>query len=291
MIQRDVIVGIVGGRGKMGAWFRSFLEGQGCKVLISGRDTALNPREMARRCDVVIISVPIRATVDIIRQVGPHVRQDALFTDLTSLKIQPVKAMLTQSRAEVIGMHPLFGPGAQSLEGQNVILCPARGDNWLPWLQGMLVRNGARAFISTPEKHDRMMSVIQGLRYFCSLSLGGAMMTMGARMPECEKFSTPIYRIFMDVVGRLLYQDPTLTAEICLHNPETMAAVRVFRDWVDRWVRLFEQSDTDKFAAHLNEIRNYFGEFCKEASGETEFIIQALLQQQSQNSVDLELKN
>lgn len=275
----------------MGAWFRRFLEEQGLKVLISGRNTALKPQEMARRCDIVIISVPISVTGKVICQVGPHMRQDALLTDLTSLKIQPVQTMLRQSKAEVIGMHPLFGPGTQSMEGQNVILCPARGDKWLPWLQGLLVRNGARVLISTPEKHDRMMSVIQGLRYFCSLSMGGTMMSMGIQMAECEKFSTPIYRIFMDVVGRLLSQKPILTTEICLHNPETIKTVRVFREWVDRWARVLEQSDLDGFVILFKEISDYFGKFCKEASTETDFIIQALLQRQSHNSVDFELKN
>ena len=58
--------------------------------------------------------------------------------DLTSLKKEPVKLMLTNSQAEVIGCHPLFGPQLKDASGQNVILCPARGKKWLGWLKRRL---------------------------------------------------------------------------------------------------------------------------------------------------------
>ena len=40
---------------------------------------------------------------------------NALIMDLTSLKKEPVEAMLKYSEAEVIGIHPLFGPRERSL--------------------------------------------------------------------------------------------------------------------------------------------------------------------------------
>ena len=87
-------IGIIGGTGKFGQWFRKFFEEQGHKVLIAGRKTELTPVELARTSDIVIVSVPIKNTVETIEHIAPHVREDALLMDFTSLKQEPVKAML-----------------------------------------------------------------------------------------------------------------------------------------------------------------------------------------------------
>ena len=83
------------------------------------------------------MAVPISATADIIKRVGPLLTKDQLLMDLTSLKREPVKLMLANSNAQVIGCHPLFGPQLKDVSGQNVVLCPARGKKWLGWLKGV----------------------------------------------------------------------------------------------------------------------------------------------------------
>jgi len=52
--------------------------------------------------------------------------------DLTSLKTEPVKAMLKSSISEVIGLHPLFGPNIRFMSGKNVAVCPVRQKNGFP---------------------------------------------------------------------------------------------------------------------------------------------------------------
>jgi prephenate dehydrogenase len=42
----------------------------------------------------VVIAVPIEHTERVIREVGAHVRDDALLMDITSIKSAPVDAML-----------------------------------------------------------------------------------------------------------------------------------------------------------------------------------------------------
>src|SRR3989338_773353 len=111
-------VGIIGGTGKLGQWFKKFFEKNNCEVLIASRKTKLKPKECAKLCDVVIICVPIDITVKIIKQIAPYVREDALLADFTSLKKKPVNAMLKYSKAAVIGMHPVFGSSAKTIKNQ-----------------------------------------------------------------------------------------------------------------------------------------------------------------------------
>ena len=60
-------VAIIGGRGGMGSCFARLFSEMGQEVLVADLDTDLDPVEAAQQSDVVLISVPIRSTQEVIR--------------------------------------------------------------------------------------------------------------------------------------------------------------------------------------------------------------------------------
>ena len=177
-----------------------------------------------------MVSVPIRATVGVIREVAPLLSEEQVFCDLTSLKVEPVRAMLA-SRAEVIGLHPMFGPGAVSLRGQTIVATPARCDPaTLEGLLSVFRDQGAAITLSTPEDHDRMMAVIQGLTHFGTLAKAEAIRRTGADVDETLSFTSPIYRIEMGLVG----DSPRTGAlrDMLLMNPAVPEVLAAFEDAV-----------------------------------------------------------
>jgi prephenate dehydrogenase len=211
-------IGIIGGAGGMGRWFGAFFEQAGYTVHVSGLASGPRPAEMAATCPVVIVSVPIGVTETVIREVGPHMKKDSLLMDLTSLKAGPVRAMLEASASEVVGLHPLFGPGVTSLKGQNVVLCPARAARWLPWVQDTFGKKGATLIETTPERHDEVMAVVQALNHLNTLVLGLSLREAGISREELERFSTPLFRARLEAVENL-FSHPQLYAEIIAGNP------------------------------------------------------------------------
>ena len=212
-------IGIIGGAGGIGRWFAAFFEQAGYTVHVSGQASGLRPAEMAAACPVVIVSVPIGVTEAVIREVGPHVKKDSLLMDLTSLKAGPVRAMLEASASEVIGLHPLFGPGVPSLEGQNIVLCPARGAQMASLGAGRTRGKRARHLIeTTPERHDEIMAVVQALNHLNTLVLGLSIREAGISREELERFSTPLFRARLEAVENL-FSHPQLYAEIIAGNP------------------------------------------------------------------------
>jgi prephenate dehydrogenase len=130
------LVGIVGSQGAFGRWLARFLrERMGVQVI--GRDPPATPRcrrrELALQADVLVFSTPIRHTVAIIDgYVAAAAGDEAgkLWLDLTSIKQQPVAAML-RSRAEVAGLHPMTAPPKiDTLAGRTMAVCRARVDRW-----------------------------------------------------------------------------------------------------------------------------------------------------------------
>lgn len=165
-------IAVIGGRGGMGRCVAQMFGDLGHAVMVADLDTQSTPDEAASVADVVVISVPIDATLDVIRRLGPQVRTDALLMDVTSIKAEPVKAMLEASAASVAGTHPLFGPTVHSLQGQRVVITPGRGAEWLAWLNSMLHARGLEIMETTPEEHDRAMSIVQVLVHMSTEVLG-----------------------------------------------------------------------------------------------------------------------
>ena len=119
--------GIIGGTGRMGRLFARVFKNAGYEVLVSGRKTAITSADIVQQCDIVIVSVPIHDTVRVIDDIAPLLKPGQLLCDFTSLKVRPVEAML-RSEADVIGLHPMFGPTVKSINRQTIIVCPVRAN-------------------------------------------------------------------------------------------------------------------------------------------------------------------
>jgi prephenate dehydrogenase len=217
----NITVGIIGGTRGMGQWFAGLMRKENYTVHICGRKTPLGIDEVAKLCNVIVVAVPISATAEVIKHIGPLLTKDKLLMDLTSLKKEPVELMLDNSPAEVIGCHPLFGPAPNELTGQNVVLCPARGARWLPWLNGVFQKNKLVVVETTPDQHDRMMAIVQVLNHLNTISLGMALTATGIPLAEINKFSTPILRTKLDIIKKVLKESPELYADIITRNPDT----------------------------------------------------------------------
>ncbi len=260
MNKGPISVGIVGGSGKMGRWFARFFTAAGCIVQIAGRKTALRPVDLARQSQVVIVTVPIAATVATIREIGPHVASDALLMDFTSLKEEPVKAMLESSRAEVIGTHPLFGPGEKTLRGKNIVLCPARGNVWLPWLQRLFTDHGAHLEIMVPGEHDRAMAIVQGLIHSAHMAMGLAMKESGFASSTLSNIATPNFRKKTAQIRRLFSQEPDLYAQMLFHNPHVLPILRSYADRLSDLIEAVEQRDQKAIDRIFTEVGLYLTE-------------------------------
>jgi chorismate mutase/prephenate dehydrogenase len=122
-VESDALtIAIIGGRGSMGRVLDRMFGDLGHRVIVSDHQTELTPGDAAAMADVTIISVPIDVTEQVIREVAPRVRPDALLMDVTSVKSDPVRLMLESTTASVLGTHPMFGPSVHSLQGQRVVL-------------------------------------------------------------------------------------------------------------------------------------------------------------------------
>ncbi|WP_321508486.1 prephenate dehydrogenase/arogenate dehydrogenase family protein [uncultured Methanoregula sp.] len=269
--------GIIGGTGRMGRLFVPVFEKAGYEVLVSGRKTALTSADIARQCDLVIVSVPIRETVKVIGEIAPLMKPGQLLCDFTSLKVEPVKAML-ESGADVIGLHPMFGPTVRSISRQTIILCPARaGKERVDALVALFEAQGAICTIATPEEHDRIVAVVQGLTHFVTLCMAETVRRLGMDIRATQAFTSPVYQIELSLMGRLLSQDPALYADILQQNPAVPEVLAACRSSAADLSAIIEAKDAEQFCRFFKENSRNLGSYCDEGQKTTDALIECMV--------------
>ncbi|MBX3272115.1 MAG: bifunctional chorismate mutase/prephenate dehydrogenase [Sandaracinaceae bacterium] len=273
-----VTVAIIGGAGGMGRLMARLFGDLGHAVMIADLDTDLSPAEAAKHADVVVIAVPIEVTERVIAEVGPHVREDALLMDVTSVKERPLAAMLRSTKASVVGTHPMFGPNVHSLQGQRVVVCSGRGETWEAWLRRQLRARGLEITDATAEQHDRAMAVVQVLNHFQTQVMGLTLARLGVPVDETLRFASPAYLMELYVVGRHFVQSPGLYGPIEMRNPRTGEVTRAFEDAARELAGVLAAKDQAAFDAAFEEVRAYFGPFGREAAEQSSFLIDRLVE-------------
>jgi prephenate dehydrogenase len=214
------------------------------------------------KSDIVMVSVPIEKTVDVIRQVAPHMHSGSLLMDVTSLKSEPVKAMKTYAPkgVEVLGTHPMFGPTMPALKGQTVILTPVerKKGKWLPEIKALFELDGAHIEVLDADEHDEVMAVVQALTHFAYIGIGATLKALDFDVQRSRKFMSPVYEIMIDFVGRILDQNPELYASI-QKNPK---AANVRQTFIAECMRLCERADAgdlEGFKAIMRGAAEHYG--------------------------------
>lgn len=247
----------------MGQLFRLFFADRGFDVRYTDLNRGVPLEELTEWADILLFAVPLRQTVPIIEATVPLTREGQLLLDVTSLKRDPVAAMM-KSDCDVLGLHPMFGPPVPTFAGQTVIVCQGRGDRNGAIVQ--LLRDARmRLKESTAEEHDRMMSIIQVLVHFHTICLGRTLRELGVDIGTSLEWTSPIYRLEMTMAGRLFAQDPELYAAIEELNPHALEVVDKAAESVQFFSDCVRTGDFESFVADFRATSEFMGDFCAEA--------------------------
>ena len=232
---------IIGGTRGLGKWFAEHLKND-FNIRITSRDENTgkpvaeeigveynsNNIEAIKDADIIVFSVPIEHMVETIKEVAPHAPEGSLLMDVTSVKTEPAEALekYAPKNAEILPCHPMFGPRVPTLQRQIIILTPIenRSPNWLPRVKDYLDKTECEVVITTPNEHDKYMSIVQGLTHFSYISLASTIRKLNINVKESRNFSSPVYTIMLDMVSRIVYQNPYLYYSIQKNNLETSNA-------------------------------------------------------------------
>lgn len=261
---------IIGGTRGLGRWFAEHLKND-FNIRITSRDEntgkpvaeeigveySNNNIEAIKDADIIVFSVPIEHMVETIREVAPHAPEGSLLMDVTSVKTEPAEALekYAPENAEILPCHPMFGPRVPTLQRQIIILTPIenRSPNWLPRVKDYLDKTECEVVITTPNEHDKYMSIVQGLTHFSYISLASTIRKLNINVKESRNFSSPVYTIMLDMVSRVVYQNPYLYYSIQKNNLETSNAREALIKESIYLSNLIEEGKEDDFVKSVVE--------------------------------------
>ncbi|MEM2088509.1 MAG: prephenate dehydrogenase/arogenate dehydrogenase family protein [Thermoproteota archaeon] len=268
-----VRVSVIGGCGAMGKWIVNFLrEIEGVEITVADPDEIegvklvktmgvkyeRDNKKASAESDVVVVSVPVENTPEVIAEVAPSMKEGALLVDIASIKTEAISAMLKHSPpdVELVSIHPMFGPRVKGVKDQVVAIIPIRSEKWFNKVKSFLDSRGAEIVVTTGEDHDRMMSIVQGLTHFTSMVFAGAIREMNVDLKESRKFSSPVYNAFLPMVYRVICQNPELYAQLQVHNPYVSNVQEAF---ISQAVKLEEETRNK----NIREIVRQIASSCK----------------------------
>lgn len=277
-VRRGATVLIVGGGGRMGAYFGRWFAESGYTVRVLERDDWPRAADLCRGAALVLVSVPIAATVEVIRRLGPHLPADVVLADLTSVKAAPVAAMLAAHTGPVVGLHPLFGPTTASMDQQVVVASPGRDPAACQWVLDQLSAWGNIVLTLDAAEHDTLMDLVQGVRHFATFAFGRFLAERGVDLGRTLEFSSPIYRLELGMIGRLFAQDAAMYAQIICASPRRLALLREYVESLRRSCELLEREGPAAFEREFARVAAWFGPFCGQALRESSFLIEKLVE-------------
>ena len=275
---------LVGGGGAMGRLFSRWFTASGYEVRILEVDDWARVAELCSDLDMAIVSVPIAATVSTITKLAPHLPKDCILADMTSVKEPSVKAMLENFSGPVLGFHPMFGPDTSTMERQIVVVTPARERPEDRWPAEQFAAWGGVVVRAAAAEHDEIMAVVQALRHFATFTFGRFLYQRRINLNRTLEFSSPIYRLELDMVGRLFAQDPELYSEIIFATPKRLDLLRDYLESFKNNLEMLGDNDTDsgrgreKFVTEFKQIAEWFGPFSDQAIRESGYLINKLIE-------------
>ena len=208
---------VIGGSGKMGAWFVRFLSSQGFAVETADPDGGQHAAwaETSLDHDLIVVATPMVAANEILgrlAEIGPS----GLVFDIGSLK-SPLRSgleALAEAGVRVTSLHPMFGPDTELLSGEHVIFVDVGCPDATEEAEALFASTMATRVRMDLESHDRVIAFVLGLSHALNIAFFTALERSGETTPRLADVSSTTFEAQLDVARVLAGENPHMYFEI-----------------------------------------------------------------------------
>jgi len=242
------IIGIDGG---MGQWMNNHLIGLGYTVTGFDERKGDTP-SIISKADLVVVSVPIAVTSEIIMKALKHMKPGACLMEIASLKSGVHETLVEASRLgfNVLSVHPMFGPSATNPENKTVAVIPVKDADSEIRLTRKIFPGTSIEKIEA-EQHDRLMSIILSLPYLVNMAIAGCLVEEDLGL--LRRLSGTSF-LLQYVLAQSIVQEKTELVETLIGGNKFLEATS--NRFIENMVQLQEKTGTNEFQRLHSAIRD-----------------------------------
>lgn len=259
------------GAGKMGRWFTKLFKNEGFSVIVSSRtqnkvdalraefgvEVARNNIDALDGADWILLCVSLDSLDAVLQEISSHVRPNQVVMDISSIKVIPVNLLHSHIKKGItLGTHPVFGPGAKSLQGQNFVLTPIsdKEERFAEEFGSWLEARGSTVSVLSPKKHDMLMSLVLGFPHFVGLVAGD---TLGdnSDFVGAKAVGGATYKLLLTLVEAVSSEEPLFYSNLHMSLPEMQKIEGLFLERVEEWLKLVKRKDCSGFSRRMLQVK------------------------------------
>ncbi len=229
-------------------------------------DRAEDLEQALDSADLVVLALPIRQTIEMLKKIGPHLRAGAVVTDVGSTKESIVQAMETYlpTGISAVGGHPMAGSEKTGIEAADplllenavYLLTPASNvsRDVVEKMEQMVYAMKAYPVVLQAESHDHLVALVSHLPHLLAVALVN---TLRCSPGERELLPALAGGGFRDTT-RIAMGDASLWYDIFSTNSRSLKeALQAFQVQVDQLWSLLENEQEQEARDELEQARKY----------------------------------
>jgi prephenate dehydrogenase len=239
------VVTIIGGSGRMGAWFANFLAKNGYTIIICDKNEAA-ARTFAKKngfkfigsetravklSEIILLATPTHATGPLLKRIAPRTPQTKLLIEISSTK-EPVRKTietLTRHGIQIMSIHPMFGPGARSLADKSIIVAQEpRNNRHATRLLSILRKRGARIVRSDLDAHDKIVATTLALPHLMNFAFIETLRQLGLPLDKVREMGGTTLKLQLIIAEALYHESLRNEASILADNKQIQGILAAF---------------------------------------------------------------
>lgn len=200
------------------------------------------------RPELVVNAVTLKYTLDVFREVIPHLPPDCILSDIASVKTG-LKEFYQECGRRYVSTHPMFGPtfaNLGSLSSENAIIITEGDYMGRIFYRDLYSRLGLHICEYTFDEHDETVAY--------SLSIPFVSTFVFAAVMKHQDAPGTTFKRHMAIARGVLGEDDCLLREI-LFNPRTGGQVAKIRDELKELLAIIDNKDEAALNGYLQKIR------------------------------------
>jgi prephenate dehydrogenase len=253
---------VIGAGGKMGQWFAKYFAANGYEVIGFDSETTITDKTIKKasslvgsvlNTEIVLLCTPTRRTPEIIRLIAKEMRRGSYLIEISSQKAKTAAALLKiPSKINPVCIHPMFGPGAKKIKGQNIIIVPIKdAKKELSLVKSLF--DGANFVTIDAIEHDKKIAIILGLTHLVNLAFAN-ILSKDDKVLLTERMSGTTFKVQKILAESIMTESADLI-ETIISNPEIRKSAEEFWKDIGRLLTDIQEGKSEDINNYIKNVQ------------------------------------